>query len=212
MGNWFKSNIWGLIIGLAVGALATAVAISNAADSLYGQNASPSASVIDARYPAARTETQLALFAASQKACDDIARRGATFTFADESYWLVAGAKDEAGNAVIKMISYSPTGQVRGSGMFNDAPPQPCYPQQLNQQVQRGNSNQASEFLLDVMGNQTFEWHGHLGSADVTNIIFAVSNGTITSFTDLEDTAHSRGSGVAITYGLSAEQLALVQK
>ena len=210
MGNWFKRNLWGLVVGLAMGSLATAVVISNAADSLYGQSASPSASVLDGRYSAAKSETQLALFAASQKACDDIKSIGAKFTFSNGNYELLVGGKDTAGNPEILFANFDSSGNPKSTGSLDYAP-QPCLPADLNEQVRRGNTNLAVEFVVDEMGGGVFVWHGHRGSAELSNVYLATGT-TVTSFTDRMPQFPETADAVSIDYGLTADQLALVRK
>jgi hypothetical protein len=214
MGNWFKTNLWGLIIGLVAGSLATAAVLSAAAGAPMGAAPTPSASVLDARYPAAKTEAQVSLFAASQKACDDINAIGAKFTFADDGYEILAGYKDSTMAAVTGYVLYSPTGDIRAQGVYNDAPPVPCMPAELNQQVIRGNNNLAVEFLADyVQSDNSFEWHSHNGSSDLSNITLSLGGGgTIVGYTNFQSGVPGTEYVKQIDYGLTKDQLALVRK
>lgn len=213
MGNWFKTNLWGLIIGLVVGSVATAGVVTAAVDTPIGAAPSASASVLDARYPAAKTEAQVSLFAASQKACDDIKSIGAKFTFADGGYEILAGYKDSTMAEEIGFIYYGPTGDIRSQGVFNDAPPVPCMPAELNLQVMRGNNNGSTEFLAGyTLSDGIYDWHSHNGGTDVSNVTLRMDKGTVAGYTNFQSGVPGTEYTSRIDYGLTKDELALVRK
>lgn len=213
MGQWFRTNLWGLIAGFVAGGLLVGTVLSSAADSLYGSSAQVKQSIaassasIDSGFPAAQNQDQLVLFRASKKACDAINSVGARFDFTDGSTALVGPSKDPSGTTTLAFATYSSSGDLRSSGLFADAPPMPCLPADLNQQVLRGSDNLAVEFLVEPSAAGTYMWHSHRGGDSLSNIYLTVNAGTISGYSDLGQSGNADSTTSNITYGLSGEDL-----
>lgn len=197
-----------LVAGCAIGVAGTLAFVGVTTASTA--TPSPTNTVLDPAFPAAKTADELIFFKASKASCDLIATKGARFSLSTGGSMDIAPMVSDTGEKMQGAIIRDASGALSESLILSDAPAYPCYPDATNQQaLARGADAVAATFLLDVdkeyPGN--YMWHGHMGSWDVTNLHMEVKDGLVTSYSVVGYDYKGMGYVAEIRYGLTQAEI-----
>ena len=151
-------------------------------------------SVADSKFPAAKNKLELDFFMRADASCKALKKKGVKIYTPDGGYEFVTldSTGYFAGN------SFDSTGKFKARLNFDDAGPSICDPTFLNEQVLRGNSWYASNYLLESLDGVEYIWHSHHGSSDLSTVKVYFTDGLVSEFWGMDNSASW------VRYGLAA--------
>ena len=150
--------------------------------------------VSDSKFPAAKNKLELDFFKRADASCRALKEKGVKLYTPDGGYEFVTldSTGYFAGNA------FDSTGKFVARLNFDDAGPSICDPTFLNEQVVRGNSLYASNYLLESLDGVEYIWHSHHGGSDLSTVTMYFTDGLVSEFWGMDHSA------AWIRYGLNA--------